>query len=523
VARFLGLDLGTYSVKAVGLSTTLRGFQLTGFWEERLPEAVGEQSLEQRQAAAAQALLARGLHPDTVVCGVPGASTVTRLLRLPFTDHKKIDQVLPYELGEQIPFDLDEVVFDHQVVGTTEGGTDVLVAAMRKVELTALIATLKAVGIDPRVMCLDTLPFVYLAQHAHSGERGPYAIVDLGHARTSVTVLGEGALQYVRTLARGGQQVTEAIARDLGVTAAEAEDVKHRYGGWEPGAWTGGESASAQIQAAVDKALRPLLGELRQTFQAHAALHRGRVEKVLLCGGTSRLRGVDSMLAAGLGVEVDALRPLQGPFASFAGPSVPADVLPKALALGLRAFSGGRAPQMNLRKGELGFRGDFQYLKGRVIQLSVGVVLLLLLIGGYAFARWQTLSSYAARQVEQLAEITRQTLGEEVREFSVAHNRVTRGGAKAALGELLPQTTALDYLAQVSQHVGKEKIDVKRMDIGQKRISMEGETDAVEALDAVVGSLQKHKCFQNNVRIMKSGKNQLNNRTSFQVLVTPTC
>jgi len=534
MARILGLDLGTYAVKAVGLSTTLRGFQIAGYWEEPVPPAKEGEAREQVQAAAARALFqAKGLHPDTVVCGVPGASALVRLLHLPFVDPKKIEQVVPFEVDEQIPFDLDEVVFDHQVVASGEAGADVLVAAMRKGELARLLEALKAAGIDPRVMCLDTLPYLYLAREILPAEVGPYAILDLGHVHTSVSILGQGALQYVRTLTRGGLAVTEAIAKDLEVDLAEAEAIKHRHGGWDmgPGQDPGGESA--RVRAAIDRALRPLLSDLRQTFQAHAAMRRGRVEKVFLCGGTSRLRGVDSMLAANLGVEVIHLRPLQGPFASFAGPDVPADVLPKALSLALRALAPGRGAQMNLRKGEFGFRGDFQFLRGRVIQLAAWIGAILVLAGAYAFARYHTLSSQAEAQKRFLAEVTRQTLGEEVTEFSVAHNRITRGGARATLGELLPQMTALDYLNEISRNIGKERLDVKRLDVAPKRISLEGEVDSVEALDAIEKSLTQFKCFaptaaagrpvEKNVRVVDSRKNQLNNRISFKLLITPTC
>jgi general secretion pathway protein L len=525
VARVIGLDLGTYSVKAVALTTSLRGYQIAGFWEERLPPAAAAvEGRVELQAQAAKALLQRaGIHADLVVCGVPGAQVLTRLLHLPFTDRRKIESVVPFEVEEQIPFDLDEVVLDHQVVAGRDGASDVLVAAMRKPEFARLLEAIKAQGIDPKVMCLDTLPFLYLGQQVLSQEPGPYAIVDLGHVHTSVSVLAGGGLQYVRTLSHGGLALTEAIAREFRLEPAEAEEVKHRHGG----SGVGGEERlgpeGARVAVAVETALRPLVLALRQTLQAFTAQRQLRVERVFLCGGTSRLLGIDSFLSAHLGVEVKPLLSLQGPLASFSGPTVAADILPKALALALRAVAAGRGPQMNLRVGEYSFRGDFQYLRGRVLQLTAGIVALLLLVCGYAYARYHTLSSYAERQKQYLSQVTKQTLGEELSDFSVAHERITRGGERATLGALLPQTTALDYLVEISRNIGKEKIDVKRLDIGQKRITLEGDIDTIAALDAVVQSLSAYKCFEKQVRITKSGKNQLNNRANFQLLITPSC
>jgi general secretion pathway protein L len=525
VARIIGLDLGTYSVKAVALTTSLRGYQIAGFWEQRLPPAAAAaEGREQIQAEAAKALMqGAGIHADTVVCGVPGAQALTRVLQLPFTDRRKIEAVVPFEVEEQIPYNLDEVVLDHQVVSGRDGASDVLVAAMRKPDFARLLEALKAQGIDPKVMCLDTLPFLYLSQQVLTQEPGPYAIVDLGHVHTSVSILAGGGLQYVRTISRGGRAVTEALSREFRVEPAEAEEVKHRHGGWAVGETEILGPEGARVQAAVDSALRPLVLALRQTFQAFTAQRQARVARIFLCGGTSRLRGIEALLAANLGVEVQPLQPLRGPFAGFAGPTVASDTLPKALALALRAVAPGRGPQLNLRVGEYGFRGDFQYLRGRVLQLTAGIVAILLLVGGYAYARYYTLSAYAERQRQYLTQMSKQTLGEEVTDFSVAHERITRGGERATLGALLPQTTALDYLAELSKNIGKEKIDVKRLDIGQKRITLEGDIDTIAALDAVVQSLSAYKCFEKQVRITKSGKNQLNNRANFQLLITPSC
>jgi len=524
MARIVGIDLGSYSVKAVALTTTLRGFQVAGFWEERLHAPLEGQSAAQALAATVKALLGRlGFAADTIVCGLPGSSTVTRLLHLPFTDQRKIDQIVPFEVGEQLPFDIDDVILDHQVVATLDGAADVLVAAVRKTDMNELLDALKAVQVDPRVLVLDTVPYLALAQQVipPEPESPPYAIVDLGHQHTSVSIIGAGGLQYVRTLSRGGAAVTDAIAVALGVDRATAMEAKHRHGGWdfaqapEPG------SDDYKVQEAIDGVVRRLILDLRQTFQAHAAQKRGRVGKIYLCGGSARLSRVDELLSQGLSVEVALLNVLRGPYADLAGPDVPAEVVPKALALAVRSVLG-RGPQMNLRRGEHSFKGDFQYLRGRVIQLSIGLAAIVLLVAGYTTARFITLGSYEKRQKARLAEVTKATFGTEITEFTVAKNRLT-SGAVSTIGDLLPRTTALDYLIEISKNIGKEKIDVKKLDISPKRISMVGEIDTIGALDGIVQQLGTFKCFGKDVRIMKSGKNQLNNRASFELLITPNC
>lgn len=537
MARILGLDLGTYSVKAVSLVTTLRSFQVGGFWEERVPPVGEGQTTLDAQIEATRVLLSRlGFTPDSVVCGWPGTETVTRLLRLPFTDSRKIDQVVGFEVGEQLPFDLEDVILDHQVVATDGQSADVLVAAVQRTRMTELLGKLKGIGVDPRIVCLDTLPLASLARDALPQETGTYAVLDVGHAHSSLSIVGAGSVQYVRTLSRGGKQLTEAIVKVLesrgefespeawhGLWEA-AEAIKEQAGGWDFGALTPGDGELMRARTAMEEALSPLALDLRQTFQAHAAQKRGRVEKVFVCGGSARLSMLVEYLSRALGLEVAPLVVAKGQFAELAKPGVPTDALAKALALAVRAVSTSRTPLLNLRRGEHAFKGDFQYLRGRIIQLSAGIALILLLVGVYAWARFQTLGKYEARQKARLAEVTKATLGVEVTEFSVAQNRLERGDTRASIGALLPRTTGFDYLLELSKNIGKEKLDVKRLEIGQKRISIEGEISSIGALDQVVQSLGAYKCFaKDSVRIIKSGKNQLNDKANFQLLITPSC
>ena len=537
MARILGLDLGSYSVKAVSLVTTLRGFQVGSYWEERVPPVAEGAALLDAQVQATGALMARlGFTPDSIVCGVPGTEVITRLLRLPFTDSRKIDQVVGFEVGEQLPFEVEDVVIDHQVVASDGQAADVLVAVMRRDRMAELLAKFKAIGVDPRVLCLDTLPLAALARDALSMETSTYAVVDVGHAHTSVSVVGAGSIQYVRTLTRGGKQLTEAISLLVeeqgeyespeawhGLREA-SQALKEQAGGWDFGALDGGSGTAARARALMEEALVPLVQDLRQTFQAHAAQKRGRVEKIFLCGGTSRLPFLAEFLSRSLGVEVAPLHVAKGSYAELAKPGVPMEILAKALALAARAVTPSRTPLMNLRRGEHSFKGDFQYLRGRIIQLSAGIALVLLLVGVYAWSRFYTLGQYEARQKARLAEVTKATLGVEVTEFSVAQNRLERGDTRASIGALLPQTTGFDYLLELSKNIGKEKLDVKRLEIGPKRISMEGEITSIGALDQVVQSLSGFKCFgKDAVRIIKSGKNQLNDKANFQLLITPSC
>src|SRR5512133_51088 len=113
----LGLDLGSHSVKAVLLESTLRGWTVVGAASLPVPRSPEgeERTLRDRQAAAVRDLLAaRGWTPDTVAAAVPGAAAASHVVTLPFTDPRRIEQTIAFEVEGQIPFELEDVAWDWQ-------------------------------------------------------------------------------------------------------------------------------------------------------------------------------------------------------------------------------------------------------------------------------------------------------------------------------------------------------------------------------------------------------------------------
>ena len=144
----LGLDLGSRRVKAVLLETTLRGFTVTGAAEAPIPPADGGRPAGRgahvrrpSPRLLAGARLVRRTSPRWPPC--PGAAA-SHLVTLPFTDARRIEQTVQYEVEAAIPFDLDQVAWDWQVLESQPGRSDLFVGVVRREELTACIADLAA-------------------------------------------------------------------------------------------------------------------------------------------------------------------------------------------------------------------------------------------------------------------------------------------------------------------------------------------------------------------------------------------
>jgi len=221
----------------------------------------------ERQAEALREGLARVSSDATLYLALPGDALSIRTLELPFTDQRKIDQVIGYELEGQIVYSLDEVVYDHVVVRSGDDGSSVLAVAAKRDVVATWLDVLKARGIDPRA--LYAAPVVY---HALAIDDARFdaeddadvdvpkvpAILDLGHARSNLFVGRDGQSILARAITRGGQHLTAAIAEALAIDVPRAEQIKRGAARIVPAGSAPASAAEARIDAALRAALAPL-------------------------------------------------------------------------------------------------------------------------------------------------------------------------------------------------------------------------------------------------------------------------
>src|ERR1700738_2888761 len=138
--RIVGLDLGAYSVKALMLDSSTRSYQVRASHE--VPRAEGDGTT---LAASLTELLNKVRPVDTLIVALPGLGIATHWLTLPFSDPKRLDATIPFEIESQLPFDLSDAVFDYQLTPAAKGdGAEILVGVVRKDELRQLLELLKS-------------------------------------------------------------------------------------------------------------------------------------------------------------------------------------------------------------------------------------------------------------------------------------------------------------------------------------------------------------------------------------------
>jgi type IV pilus assembly protein PilM len=512
-----GIDLGSRSVKFAVFDVGFRRVRLNTSFEEPVPP--GEAPLPERQAEALRAGVARLPSQSTIHMALPGEMPALRVLDLPFSDARKVDQVVGYELEGQIMHDLSEVVMDHVILsapttGEAEAaGSRALAVAAPSEQVAAFLASLKPCGVEPRT--LYVAPVIYhalLAEERTPAEIAPTGcrlFIDVGHQHSQLCFLRGDEAVFGRTSSHAGEALTLALMRASGDkwTFAQAEQAKHAHGFVPSQAQPAATPAQRQLGQILRDALAPFLRDLRQTLASFRAQGKTPVEAILLAGGGSRLQGLAEFLQEELGIPTSLWPTPPAPAQTPEGDAIDeVSVVDEegsasrarmalAFALALAGVRGHR--ELDLRRGPFQYRVSFSIVRQKASHLALLAVALLACAavdGGIALRR---LSSEQQQLREKLRVATKDLFGaprSDATEVTAALKRSFRDEMAP-----LPRVTAYDLLDRISRKMpaaDEVAIDVQDLEIKAKKTSIKGTVDSAAALDEVVAKLKEVDCFE---------------------------
>jgi type IV pilus assembly protein PilM len=313
----IGLDVGSTAVRAAEVGGSLDDPSLVRAAQVDLPPGAVENGEIKDPEAVAQALreLWRrgGFKNKQVYMAVGNQRVVVREIVVPWLPDKELKDSLPYQVQEFIPIPVDEAVLDFDVLEEFEheGAKMIrvlLVAAQRpmvqQVVEVAHQAKLEPVGVDLTAFAL--VRSVANRDGSLFEASGEEAVVDVGAEITSIVVHEGGVPRFVRMLPTGGNDITAAVSRALGVTMDEADRLK-------AGVPVQGSSVSVEDarQVAGGRAAS-FVDEIRSSLEFYAAqTPRARITRVLVTGGGSKLQGFVELLQERLTIPVDRAHPFQ--------------------------------------------------------------------------------------------------------------------------------------------------------------------------------------------------------------------
>jgi type IV pilus assembly protein PilM len=311
----LVLDIGTSAIRLCELTQTKSGYQLTRYLQREFNSdpALDDAAKKELKVKALQELLKESkIRTKKTVFSVPGQSVFTRTRALPPVPEYKVTQIVRYEIQQQIPFSLDQIAMDYQVLDrTTAGGYEVLMAAIKVDVVDKHLEVLEAC--KRTVDIVDVSPLAAYNWLKHTQEFGDHgeciALIDLGATTTDIVIEREGQFRFTRPLNIGGNDITKALAAKFAMNFSDAERGKRE----RCAAPTGDPNRDGPTGEVIGAVLQRLVGEIMRSFAYFRSLPGGgQVNRVILCGGGACLRNIIPYLQRALGLEVRIAQPLAG-------------------------------------------------------------------------------------------------------------------------------------------------------------------------------------------------------------------
>ena len=312
----VGLDIGSSSVKAVELVPKGKNneFELTHLGVAPLPsEAIVQGAFLNSSAivdAIREAVEKAKIKTKQAAAAVSGHSVIVKKVSLPSMTRDELDEQIRWEAEQYIPFDVNEVNLDFQILDEQggEGQMDVLLVAAKKDLIDDYVQVISEAGLQPAV--IDVAAFAVENCYEANYDSRPdevTALINIGAQVVNINVVAGGIPTFTRDITTAGNQYTEEIQKALAVSFEEAERIKL---GGRPGE-NSQEVVPHEVEQAMQTVTETVIGEISRSLDFYSATSAdSRIERVLLAGGSAKVSGFQGVFEERTGHKVEMLNPL---------------------------------------------------------------------------------------------------------------------------------------------------------------------------------------------------------------------
>jgi type IV pilus assembly protein PilM len=301
----LGLDIGSTTVKICLLKELKRGYQLRAFAMEPLPDDTIVDGVVMNSTAVVEtirSLVSRNrIKQKDCAISVSGFSVIVKRISVSLMTDQELERQFHFEVENHIPYDMNDVFVDKHVLrrNPTTGQMDMLLVAAKREIVNERLDLTRSAGLTPRIVDVDCFCLQNMFETLHGEPEGNVALVDVGATTTSIVITTDGMTAFTRDLLMGGDQFTEELQRQLGLSREVAEQVKRGEAEPAPG-----------MEAILQRACEAVSQEIQRSFNFfEESSATSGVSRVVLCGGAAHLAPLRAQIAQLSGVPVEVIQP----------------------------------------------------------------------------------------------------------------------------------------------------------------------------------------------------------------------
>ncbi|MFH0839364.1 MAG: type IV pilus assembly protein PilM [Candidatus Omnitrophota bacterium] len=293
----IGIDIGSSSIKVVELIKRSAQIEVLNFSKAPLSHTISASN------AIKQAIKEARITSKFANTSVSGKSVVVRYITLPAMTSEELKSALTYEAEKHIPFSVQDVILDFQIIETdsAEHKIKVILVAAKKDLIRYIIKLLEECELTPAVIDIDSFA-VAKAFHTNFNfeKNNAYVLINIGAKVSNISIMSKDISYLTRDLEIAGNAITRYLSDKLRIPFDEAERFKCNP-----------KDNDTAVEEAVGYALEGLFNELKLSQDYYESHFEKPIEAVFLSGGTSLIKNIDKIFTNALGVETKLWNPLK--------------------------------------------------------------------------------------------------------------------------------------------------------------------------------------------------------------------
>ena len=346
---------------------------------------------------------------------VSGQAAFMRFVTLPpvSEEESRIKQIVEYEAKQNVPFPMEEVIWDYQLIAGADDELGVMFVVIKNDIVEGVIEAVVKNGLKPNLVDFAPSALYNVARASHIGDNECSMVLNIGGRCTTLLFL-DGQRFFARTIPIGGFSITQQITKEFGISISEAETLKRRHGFVALGGAY--EEPESEVAATISKIVRNVMtrlhGEVNRSISVYRTQQKGNKPLHLyLSGGSSTMAFTDHFFSEKLRMEVSYLNPFKiaslNKSLDIKKLEKVAHLFPETVGVGLRSAL--ECPvEISLIPESLKKQQSFASRKPFIIASSVLWILILAVFLGVSYKKASLLSATASKKkvkVERLKEV----------------------------------------------------------------------------------------------------------------------
>lgn len=290
---FLGIDVGTASVKLVELSKKGGAISLDTYGEfkskdyfEYVKKADGITYLKLIDSDIVriikELIKETGAKSRYVNFSLPTISTFSTIISLPLIPQKELANAINYEAKQYVPIPLSEAILDWSVINTTPANLEIFIAAFPKELVNSYSRISQMSNLKLKALELETFS---LTRSLIYPEKEPDILIDLGATSSNISVINDGFIQFSHNFNVSGAIISRTLATALGIEKSRAEEIKTNQGLF-------GKEGEKELSKIITPLVDILLNETEKMINLYSRKSGKPIKKIIISGGSANMKGL---------------------------------------------------------------------------------------------------------------------------------------------------------------------------------------------------------------------------------------